>query len=278
MQKLGLDVGDMLEVKGKRRTVCRVLPDLQGTPRQGAPPDRRGRAGKCPRGAGRNGRSPAGIGQTRRGSGAGPAGRHALSNRDLKYIGHLLDGLPVTAGDRVRVTLFGNRRTDFLVKSTSPGGAGDRDRPDTLLKVQAAKGPACRGGQPLSYEDIGGLKRQLDRVREIVELPLKYPELFDRLGIDAPKGVLLYGPPGCGKTLMARAVAHETEANFFAINGPEIIHKFYGESEAHLRKIFDEAARRARASSSWTRSTPSRRAASAWWATWRSAWWPSCWP
>ena len=82
-------------------------------------------------------------------------------------------------------------------------------------------------------------------MREIVELPLKYPELFERLGIDAPKGVLLYGPPGCGKTLIARAVAHETEANFFSINGPEIIHKFYGESEAHLRKLFDEAARRA---------------------------------
>ncbi len=82
-------------------------------------------------------------------------------------------------------------------------------------------------------------------MREIVELPLKYPELFERLGIDAPKGVLLYGPPGCGKTLLARAVAHETEANFFSVNGPEIIHKFYGESEAHLRKIFDEAARSA---------------------------------
>jgi transitional endoplasmic reticulum ATPase len=82
-------------------------------------------------------------------------------------------------------------------------------------------------------------------VREIVELPLKYPELFERLGIDAPKGVLLLGPPGCGKTLIARAVARETEANFFAVNGPEIVHKFYGESEAHLRKIFDEATRRA---------------------------------
>ncbi|MCX5682841.1 MAG: CDC48 family AAA ATPase, partial [Planctomycetota bacterium] len=97
----------------------------------------------------------------------------------------------------------------------------------------------------ISYEDIGGLKRETSRIREIIELPLKYPEVFERLGIDAPKGVLLHGPPGCGKTLIARAVAHETEANFFTINGPEIIHKFYGESEANLRKIFDEAARQA---------------------------------
>ena len=148
----------------------------------------------------------------------------------------------MTAGDRVRVTLFGNRRADFLVKSTRPSGRRCVIVADTLLKVQAGDGQSAAAAAPLSYEDIGGLKRQLDRVREIVELPLKYPELFERLGIDAPKGVLLYGPPGCGKTLLARAVAHETEANFFSINGPEIIHKFYGESEAHLRKLFDEAA------------------------------------
>ncbi len=166
------------------------------------------------------------------------------SERDLKYVGGLLDGLPVTAGDRLRTTMFGNRRADFLVKTTRPAGPVVVVA-DTLLKVQAGEGAAGAASTPLSYEDIGGLKRQLDRVREIVELPLKYPEIFQRLGIDAPKGVLLYGPPGCGKTLLARAVAHETEAAFFSINGPEIIHKFYGESEANLRKLFDEAAHRA---------------------------------
>ena len=78
----------------------------------------------------------------------------------------------------------------------------------------------------------------------MIELPLRHPEIFDRLGIDAPKGVLLHGPPGCGKTLIARAMANETEANFFSVSGPEIVHKFYGESEAHLRKVFEEAARK----------------------------------
>ncbi len=96
-----------------------------------------------------------------------------------------------------------------------------------------------------AYEDVGGLRRELDRVREIVEFPLRFPEVFERLGIDPPKGVLLHGPPGCGKTLIARAVAHETEASFFPINGPEIIHKYYGESEAKLREVFEQAARQA---------------------------------
>ena len=244
MQRLGVDVGDMLEVAGKRGTVCRVLPTFK---------EHRGKGHLQVDGVVRE-NARAGLNEMAvvRPASARPAEELVLvpqgglpSSRDLKYIGGLLDGLPVTSGDRVRVTLFGNRRADFLVKCTRPTGAVTV-MPDTLLKVQSGDGkqaPATTA--PLSYEDIGGLKRQLDRVREIVELPLKYPELFDRLGIDAPKGILLYGPPGCGKTLLARAVAHETEAKFFSINGPEIIHKFYGESEAHLRKLFDEAARQA---------------------------------
>ena len=242
MQRLGVGIGDMLEVEGKRRTVCRVLPtfkehrgmehlQIDGVVRENA------RVGLNELAVVR----PAAV-KPAEDLLLVPQGS-APSSRDLKYIGGLLDGLPATEGDRVRVTLFGNRRADFLVKSTRPAGPVTV-MSDTLLRIQPGSGQSAVAA-PLSYEDIGGLKRQLERVREIVELPLKYPELFERLGIDAPKGVLLFGPPGCGKTLLARAVAHETEAAFFSINGPEVIHKFYGESEAHLRKIFDEAAARA---------------------------------
>jgi transitional endoplasmic reticulum ATPase len=243
MQRLGVDVGDMLEVAGKRRTICRVLPAFK---------EHRGQEHLQIDGVARE-NAGVGLGETAvvRRTSVKPAEEVVLTSqggnptaRDLKYIGGLLDGLPVIAGDRVRVALFGSRRADFLVRSTCPAGPVSV-MSDTLLKLQSAEGPPAAAAAPLSYEDIGGLKRQVERVREIVELPLRYPELFERLGIDAPKGVLLYGPPGCGKTLLARAVAHETEANFFSVNGPEIIHKFYGESEAHLRKLFEEAARRA---------------------------------
>ena len=163
------------------------------------------------------------------------------AERDLKYIGQLLDGVPVLEGNLIRATLFGSRHADFLVESTVPRG-GAQITPQTQLVIAAARKPEA--ARAPSYEDIGGLRRQLQRIRELIELPLRYPEVFERLGITAPKGVLLCGPPGCGKTLIARCIAHETEAHFFSINGPEIIHKFYGESEAHLRKVFEEAARK----------------------------------
>ena len=243
MQRLGVDIGDVVEVQGKRRTVCKVLPAFK---------EQRGKErlqidGVIRENAGLGLNEPALV----RAVSVRPAQEAVLaalgsvpSGRDLKYIGSLIDGLPVIEGDHVRVTLFGNRRADFRVKSTRPAGAVAIGS-DTVLSIPKGDGQPAAPVASLSYEDVGGVKRQLDRVREIVELPLRHPEIFDRLGIDAPKGVLLYGPPGCGKTLLARAVAHETEANFFSVNGPEIIHKFYGESEAHLRKIFDEASARA---------------------------------
>jgi transitional endoplasmic reticulum ATPase len=246
MSRLGVDVGDTVEVVGQRRTICKVLPTFK---------EHRGKGHVQIDGIARR-NCGSGIGEpvTLRPVFAKPAVEvvlnpqgHTPTNRDLEYIGTLLDGLPAISGDNVRATLFGNRYADFLVEGTTPDGPV-LIVADSVLRIGSARkadGAAARALPTISYEDIGGLKRQLERVREIVELPLKYPELFERLGIDAPKGVLLLGPPGCGKTLIARAVAHETEANFFAVNGPEIVHKFYGESEAHLRKIFEEATRRA---------------------------------
>jgi len=151
--------------------------------------------------------------------------------------------LVMTEGDRVRANLFGTRAVDFRVTETVPKGIVIVGRP-TSIKVKGERVEESRGPR-ISYEDIGGLHKEIERIREMIELPLRYPEVFDRLGIEAPKGVLLHGPPGCGKTLIARAVANETWAKFFHVSGPEVIHKYYGESEAHLRAIFDEAGKQA---------------------------------
>ncbi len=164
------------------------------------------------------------------------------NSRDLDYIANLLDGIPVVSGSVVRATLFGNEAIDFKVDSTEPDGAVVIAE-STKLVFQNASSENI--STLPSFDDIGGAKAQLGRIREMIELPLRHPEVFERLGIEAPKGVLLFGPPGCGKTLIARAIAQEADAKFFTISGPEIIHKHYGESEAHLRKIFQEAGRNA---------------------------------
>src|SRR5271170_1131132 len=153
-----------------------------------------------------------------------------------------LVGVPVTQGCVVRVPTFANA-VNFQVVRTIPSGPVVIG-PRTDIRVVEGEQTAARA-PAVSYEDIGGLEREVARVREIVELPLKYPRIFERLGILAPKGVLLYGPPGTGKTLLARAVAAESRVHFIHLNGPEIMRKFYGESEAKLREVFEEAARRA---------------------------------
>ena len=109
----------------------------------------------------------------------------------------------------------------------------------------AEKGETLRGVPQVTYEDIGGLREEIQKVREMIELPLRHPEIFEKLGIEAPKGVLLHGPPGTGKTLLAKAVANESNSHFISISGPEIMSKFYGESEARLREIFKEAKEKA---------------------------------
>jgi transitional endoplasmic reticulum ATPase len=163
----------------------------------------------------------------------------ASGGRDTKYIGSLMEGLPVTNGDKVRAALFGSRSCDFKVLDTVPDGVV-LINPATLIKMET-KGEGESKPAKISYEDIGGLGPQIQRIREMIELPLKYPQIFERLGITAPKGVFLYGPPGTGKTLIARAVANETDAYFTSISGPEIMGKFYGESEKRLRSIFEDA-------------------------------------
>jgi len=246
IKALGVEIGDIVEIVGKRRTVCKVMPAFK---------DDRGGARVQMDGISRGNAEVALDDMVIvRKVPAQPAQQIVLSattagfsDRDLQYIGTRLDGLPVLEGDRIRGTLFGSRSMDFLVQETTPKGAV-LIAPTTLLTVAPARTEArtqAVGRPAFSYEDVGGLKREVQRVREIIELPLRYPEVFTRLGIDAPKGILLYGPPGCGKTLIARAVAHETNVRFFSISGPEIMQKFYGESEGYLRKLFDEATKQA---------------------------------
>ncbi|MBZ5643465.1 MAG: AAA family ATPase [Acidobacteriia bacterium] len=153
-----------------------------------------------------------------------------------------LQGVPVVAGCVVRVPTF-SKAVNFQVVRTIPSGPVVIDK-RTDIRVVEGEQTTVRA-PAVSYEDIGGLEREVARVREIVELPLKHSRIFERLGILAPKGVLLYGPPGTGKTLLARAVAAESRVHFIHMNGPEIMRKFYGESEAKLREVFEEAARHA---------------------------------
>jgi len=154
---------------------------------------------------------------------------------------------PLTKGDVViipGIALFGSS-LPFVVINTSPSGIVLINEETSInVKEEAAKTTELEGPR-VSYEDIGGLHDEILKVREMIELPLKHPELFDRLGIDPPKGVLLYGPPGTGKTLIAKAVANESGASFYTINGPEIMSKFYGQSEENLRKVFEEAEKNA---------------------------------
>ena len=192
---------------------------------------------------------------------------------DLQYISRYLIGLPVVIGDLLRVGTPGTAPREFLIIGTTPTtpsytvhkrnsdtleelipptlpqSVNDTEavlvQKGTILRAQARGATKPGGLGRVSYEDIGGLGKELQRIREMIELPLKYPAVFDRLGVEPPKGVLLYGPPGTGKTLIARVVASETNAAFFVINGPEILNKLYGESESRLRSVFQEAQRKA---------------------------------
>jgi len=245
INELGIEVGDIIEIAGKRKTAAKVMPcyvqdrgkkiiQMDGISRENA------RVGLD---------DSVKIRKVEYKS----AGKITLSSltastplqkdRDAKYIGSLIAGRPIIKGDQVRATLFGTRSCDFKVVNTVPAGVVVINTKTVIKMETKGKGGGGREGRStkVSYEDIGGLDTQVQRIREMVELPLRFPEVFERLGIDPPKGVFFHGPPGCGKTLIARAVANETDAYFISISGPEIMGKFYGESEARLRSIFEDA-------------------------------------
>jgi transitional endoplasmic reticulum ATPase len=201
------------------------------------------------------------------------SGGAPIQESDLQYISRYLIGLPVTIGDLLRVGTPDTAPREFLVISTTPSTPSytlhrrttgklsiaqppqlepESDveavlvQPETIVRVQMRGATSSHSGH-VSYEDIGGLDKELQRIREVIEFPLKYPAVFDRLGVEPPMGILLYGPPGTGKTLIARAVSTsgKTHAAFFIINGPELIQKSLGETESRLRSVFQEAQKRA---------------------------------
>ncbi len=248
MPRLGLQSGDVVRVSGKRGTVAKALPAyaeqrgkalvrMDGIVRENADatidewveverltaPDARAVV-LAPMGA--------------------PQREHGESER--RHVANVLLGMAVQPDDKVRATFLGGVYREFTVVETRPKGAVVvTAATDLKVRGESVERAEQREGAGVTYEDIGGLRREIQRIREMIELPLRYPELFLRLGIEPPRGVLLYGPPGTGKTLIAKAVANETSAHFVSIGGPEIIGKFYGESEERLRAVFEEAAARA---------------------------------
>ena len=236
MDALDASTGDVIEIKGKRRTVAKCLPLY---------PSDEGRGIVRIDGLIRNNAGVA-IGDVVvvKKVKAPPAEKvvvaplEAVPPIDERYLADALESVPVTKGDNIMIPYFGGRLT-FQVVGVSPVADAALITQRTVFVI-SEKGEALRGVPQVTYEDIGGLKDEIQKVREMIELPLRHPEIFEKLGVEAPKGILLYGPPGTGKTLLAKAVATESNAHFIPISGPEIMSKFYGESEARLREIFKE--------------------------------------
>ncbi|HEY9490960.1 MAG TPA: CDC48 family AAA ATPase [Nitrososphaeraceae archaeon] len=241
MDSLSASTGDVIEIRGKRRTVAKCLPLY---------PSDEGKGIIRVDGLVRNNAGVA-IGDTVvvRKIKAVPAEKvivaplETIPSIDERYLADALESVPLIKGDNVMVPYFGGRLT-FQVIGVTPVADAILVTQKTVFQI-SEKGEVARGITNVAYEDIGGLKEEIQKVREMIELPLRHPEIFEKLGIEAPKGVLLYGPPGTGKTLLAKAVANETNAHFISISGPEIMSKFYGESEARLREIFKEAKEKA---------------------------------
>ena len=241
MDTLNASTGDVIELKGKRRTVAKCLPLY---------PSDEGKGIIRIDGLGRN-NSGIAIGdaitvkkiKAVQAEKVVVAPLEAIPPIDERYLADALESVPLIKGDNVMVPYFGGRLT-FQVIGVTPAADAVLVTQKTSFHI-AEKGETLRGVPQVTYEDIGGIRDEIKKVREMIELPLRHPEIFEKLGIEAPKGVMLYGPPGTGKTLLAKAVANESNAHFISISGPEIMSKFYGESEARLREIFKEAREKA---------------------------------
>ena len=243
-QELGVEAGDVVVIEGKqKRTAARAWPAL---------PEDRGRGVVRIDGITRHN---AGVGTddavTLRKARSVPAQSVALAPTEpLRIVGgeeflkHALEDRVLSLGDVIPLAIMG-RRVDLVVVSMRPSAEPALMARETELTLEEEPREVEAPAAGVRYEDIGGLGDELTRIREMIELPLKHPEIFERLGVEAPKGVLLHGPPGTGKTLIAKAVANESGASFFHIGGPEVMSKYYGESEERLRQTFEQASEKA---------------------------------
>jgi len=239
MRRLGIETGEVLELEGKRKTAVTAWTDdseatktdvirIDGQTRKNA-------------GVGLNEMLSVhkAISKSAKAVGLTPLGTStvAFDKEFCEFVKNRLRGSPVIEGDEISVVILGNPM-DFRIEKIAPRSIAKIER-NTKLNI-LAESPQDKKPR-VTYEEVGGLKEQINRLREIVELPLRQPEIFARLGIEPHNGILMYGSPGCGKTLIAKALASESEANFYIVNGPEIVNKYYGETEARLRDIFKEA-------------------------------------
>ena len=239
-EKIGLTPGDAIIIDGKKRTACLVWPGYpeesgSGTIRMDSTTRRN-----------------AGVGiddkVTIQKAIAGKADKVTLAPTEEirlvggeEYLSQILEGRVVTRGDLIELNVMGRKIDLVVTKLSATGDVGIIQRDTEVVLSDKPTKAELEKIPRVAYEDIGGLKEEIKQVREMIELPLKHPELFDKMGIEPPKGVLMHGPPGTGKTLIAKAVANESNANFYSLSGPEIMSKYYGQSEENLRKIFEEA-------------------------------------
>lgn len=240
MEKLGITAGDFIEVRGKRTTVAIAWPAYaEDQAQEIARID-----GLLRRNAGVALSEfitikKAEVHDSQTIVFAPTDVRLSVDDEFVGFVKRRFMDMPFVEGDMTVLSIFGSS-VPLIATRTRPHGPV-KVTESTVLQVMSEPAPDKKGLPIVTYEDIGGLRGEIQRIREMVELPLRHPELFQRLGIEPPKGIFLYGPPGCGKTLVAKAVANESDANFFVISGPEIMSKFYGESEARLREIFQKA-------------------------------------